>query len=142
MCFPPKKKEQTKKKMTGNNPVDYNPPSLSEFENMTALQQSRTFAPYDDKVDAMKMKKREEYDEQQIKQAFEKKLYLNQNFNSELNIQNTDYPSVQKPGEEKPYQDAQSGPLDTERWGPGGEWYFWNRYDAPREAVPLKFLFK
>lgn len=116
-------------------------PSLSEFENMTALQQRRTFTQFEDKKDAMKMKKREEDVEKQQQSALEQKLYLQQNFSSKLDIKDTDYPSVPKPGEEKQYQDAQSGPFDPVHWGPDGRWYFWHRYMAAREAVPLKSLF-
>ena len=117
-------------------------PSLDEFEKMTALRQRRTLTQFEDKKDAMRMKKREEDVEKKSQAALKQKLYLQQNFTSELDIKDTNYPSVTKPGEEKPYQDAQTGPFDPDHWGIDGRWYFWHRYKASREAVPLKSLFK
>lgn len=117
-------------------------PSLSEYEQMSALEQRRTLAPYDDKVEQMERDRREALAEKKKRDALEKRLYLEQNFTPEIDIKDTDYPSFAKPGEKDKYADAHTGPFDPEQWGPDGRWWEWNRYSAVREAVPLQTLFK
>jgi hypothetical protein len=128
----PEEKRRKEKKMN---------PSLDDYNKLTAFQKrqlSNSFANNDDKLRKDRLEVRAH---EKKRQTVEEKMYFQQNFNREVEIKDTDYPSVQEPGETEPYEDAMTGP-DDPQWGLDGRWYFWHRYNGTSEARSLKSLFE
>lgn len=52
----------------------------------------------------------------------------------------TSYPRFLERATPERMEDAYSGPTDPEEWGPRGHTFYWNRYLADREGLPMSSL--